>query len=258
MMHFPDDATQKIRRIEALLDEADAQLARGGATDEASYALRETRARYLPDTLRAYQDVPPSLRSERDASGRSPDELLLAQLDHLERATAQRLRELAAHSTDVVAANGAFLNERFGAAESLPAAEPIVTGSAPPQTLVRSFLDGIKGDAAGKPASLVAVAAERFNAIAPQLLSVQRGGFGFGAVEGFSLEVPVENGAMRFQLTARRSGIEATCAQVVRGIALRTESFSLDEWLQGLYEVLGTYVERDRHTRDTLTRFLEH
>jgi hypothetical protein len=257
MMHLPDDATQRVRRIEALLDEADAMLARGGTTDEAGFALRETRARYLPDTIRAYQDVPPSLRSERDASGRSPDELFAAQLDHLERATAQRLRELASHSTDTIAANGAFLTERFGAAASLPQAEPVVTSSAPPQTLVRSFLDGIHRDAGGKPASLVAVAAERFNAIVPQLLSVQRGGFGLGGVEGLSLEVPVQNGAMRFALTARRSGIEATCAKVVRGIALRTEAFDLDEWLQGLYEVLGTYVERDRHTRDTLTRFLE-
>ena len=96
MMQLPPDAAARASRIEALLDEAERVLAQGGAVDEASFSLRETRARYLPDTLRAYFDVPPSLRGERDASGRTPDELLIAQLDHLERATAQRLRELAA------------------------------------------------------------------------------------------------------------------------------------------------------------------
>ena len=100
MMHVPDEAAQRVSRIEALLDEAERVLSQSGMTDEATFSLRETRARYLPDTLRAYLDIPPSLRGERDAAGRTPDELLIAQLDHLERATAQRLREVAARSTD--------------------------------------------------------------------------------------------------------------------------------------------------------------
>jgi hypothetical protein len=59
-------------------------------------------------------------------------------------------------------------------------------------------------------------------------------------------------------LAAQRGGIEASVTNVVRGIALRTETVDLDAWLRGLYEDLGAYVDRDRHTRDTLTRFLEH
>src|SRR5271170_5463913 len=120
MMRVPDEAGQRVSRIEALLDEAERLLANAGVVDEASFSLRETRARYLPDTLRAYLDVPPSLRAERDAAGRTPDELLVAQLDHLERATAARLRELAARRTEGIAANGAFLTERFGPATALP------------------------------------------------------------------------------------------------------------------------------------------
>jgi hypothetical protein len=45
---------------------------------------------------------------------------------------------------------------------------------------------------------------------------------------------------------------------VVRGVALRTETVDLDVWLRGLYQDLGAFVERDRRTRETLTRFLEH
>jgi len=258
MMHVPDEAAQRVSRIEALLDEAERLLAQGGSLDEASYSLRETRARYLPDTLRAYLDIPPSLRGERDASGRTPDELLIAQLDHLERAAAQRLRELAARGTQGIAANAAFLTERFGPAAELPQAAPVAAVGAAPLALVRTFLDGIERDAGPQPASLVAVAAERFAQLVPQLLTVQRGRMGFGAVESLQLTIPVRDGALRYNLAAQRSGIEASATKVVRGIALRTETVDLDGWLRGLYEDLGAFVERDRKTRETLTRFLEH
>jgi hypothetical protein len=262
MMHVPDEAAQRVSRIEALLDEAERALAQSGVTDEATYSLRETRARYLPDTLRAYFDIPPSLRGERDATGRTPNELLVAQLDHLERATAQRLREVAARSTEGIAANGAFLAERFGPLAELPQAAPAEPVSAQPAmgaplALVRTFLDGIARDAGPQPAALVAVAAERFALLVPQLLTVQRGRMGFGAVEALQLTIPSGDSALRYNLTAHRSGIEASATKVVRGIALRTETVDLDAWLRGLYEDLGAFVERDRRTRETLTRFLE-
>jgi hypothetical protein len=63
---------------------------------------------------------------------------------------------------------------------------------------------------------------------------------------------------LRYTLATQRGGIEASVTNVVRGVALRTETVDLDAWLRGLYEDLGAYVDRDRHTRDTLTRFLEH
>lgn len=258
MMHLPPDAAARVSRIEALLDEAERVLGAGGMLDEAAYSLRETRARYLPDTLRAYLDVPPSLRGERDPAGRTPDELLVAQLDHLERATAQRLRELAARRTENIAANGAFLTERFGPADALPQAAPAEPVSSAPLALVRTFLDGIAQDAGPQPAALVAVAAERFGALVPQLLTTQRGALGFGPVQALQLTIPVRDGALRYSLAATRSGIEASATKVVRGVALRTESVDLDAWLRGLYEDLGAFVERDRRTRETLTRFLEH
>jgi hypothetical protein len=132
-----------------------------------------------------------------------------------------------------------------------------VAGGTAPIALVRTFLDGIGRDAGAQPGTLVALAAERFAAIVPQLLAVQRGRFGLGPIEGLQLEVPVRDGALRYTLTARRGGIEASATKVVRGVALRTEVVDLDEWLRGLYEDLGAFVERDRRTRDSLTRFLE-
>ncbi len=259
MMQVPPDAAMRVSRIEALLDEAERVAVPGSAVDEAIFSLRETRARYLPDTLRAYLDIPPSLRGERDATGRTADELLIAQLDHLERATAQRLRELAARGTEGIAANGAFLTERFGPAEALPEAAPAAAATSAPLALVRSLLDGIERDAGPQPAALVAVAAERFGSLFPQLLSTQRGRMGFGPVEALQLTIPLGDGSdLRFNLAAHRSGVEASATKVVRGVALRTETVDLDAWLHFLYETMGAYVERDRRTRETLTRFLEH
>jgi hypothetical protein len=257
MMRVPDEASARISRIEALLDEGERMLAADSTLDEASYSLRETRRRYLPDTLRAYLDIPPSLRGERDVAGRTPDELLIAQLDHLERATAQRLRDLAARGAENIAANGAFLTERFGPASALPEVAPALAAPSAPMALVRSFLDGIERDAGPQPASIVAVAAERFASLVPQLLTVQRGRMGFGAVEALQLTIPSGDRALRYNLAANRGGIEASVTNVVRGIALRTETVDPDAWLRGLYEDLGAYVERDRNTRETLTRFLE-
>lgn len=258
MMQLPDDAARRVAHIEAMLGEADAILARGAtATDEATYSLRETRSRYLPDTLRAYLDVPPSLRGEKDPTGRSPDERLVAQLEHLERAVAQRLRELAATTTTAVAANETFLAERFGPAAALPETQPATDAPAPSALLVRSYLDRIVQQTATQPTALVSVVAERFGALVPQLVTVQRGMFGMGTVEAVSIEVPVGEHAVRYTLTARRSGIEPSVTKVVRGVALRSERFDLETWLHGLYEDLGAYVEHDNRTRETLTRFLE-
>lgn len=257
-MHLPNDAAMRVRRIEALLDQADGLLARAGATDEATFSLRETRTRYLPDTINAYLDVPASLRGESDAGGKTPDARLTAQLEHLERATAQRLRELAARSTDTIAANGAFLTERFGAADALPEAGAVEVGAAPPATLVRTFFDRLSAEAGSQAGGLIVVAADKFSKIVPQLVRVQRAMFGMGAVEAFSIDVPVSDFAVRYSLAARRGGIEATATKVVRGVALKTLTVDLDAWLHDLYENLGAFIERDRATRDTLSRFLEH
>ena len=191
MMRVPDEAAQRVSRIEALLDEAERVLAGGNALDEASYSLRETRARYLPDTLRAYLDVPPSLRGERDASGRTPNELLIAQLDHLERATAQRLRELAARRTEGIAANGAFLTERFGPAGALPETAAVAAATSAPLALVRTFLDGIERDAGPQPAPSSRSRRSALRNWFRSCVSTQRGRMGFGAVEALQLTIPM-------------------------------------------------------------------
>lgn len=254
MSGLPAEAEALVGRIETLLGQAEALLARGGA-DEAAYALRETSKRYLPDTVSAYLDVPPA---RRDAAA---SEMLVEQLRLLERATAQRLSALAESAETALAANGAFLAERFGPVESLPEAPAALDlATAPPALLVRRAFERIDADAGGDAQALLDVAAQRLAQVFPALVSVRRGGFlGRGPVEELALDVPRGSDHLRYALARTAYGITATVTRYLRGIKNRTETVDVGEWTRGLIDDLGTYADRERGTREALTRlFREH
>jgi len=248
---LPAEAETLVARIEALLSQAEPLLAQSGG-DEAGYALRETERRYLPDTIKAYLDVPPA---RRDATA---DTMLVEQLRLLERATAQRLAVLSEAVQTALAANGAFLSERFGALETLPEApQNVEPATAAPATLVRRMLDTLQRDAGGDARALVERAGAQLTAAFPAIASVQRGGFfGRGPVEAIALDVPRAGGDLlryALQLTAR-GGVEATVTRYLRGIKNKTLAVDVGEWTRALIDDLTAYVERERTARDTLTR----
>jgi hypothetical protein len=249
MTELPQAAEAAVVRIEAMLDEARRLAANVPNSDEATYALKETERRYLPDTLAAYLDIP---ASQRDAAA---GEMVVGQLALLERATAQRLAALAETSRTTLAANGAFLSERFGALETLPEAPANVAATeAPSRTLVARFFEQLQQTAGTNPATLVELAADRFSKVLPAMTSVKRGLFG-GPARSVTLDVPHGDHVLRYALEAARSGVETSCTKVVRGIALRTERCDPDVWLHGLFDDVSAYAERDRATRDRLTSF---
>ncbi len=249
MTELPQAAEAAVARIEAMLDEARRLAASVPNSDEATYALKETERRYLPDTLAAYLDIP---ASQRDAASA---EMIVGQLALLERATAQRLATLAETSRTSLAANGAFLSERFGALETLPEAPAtLAETNAPSRTLVARFFEQLQQTAGTNPATLVNLAADRFSALLPALTTVKRGLFG-GPARSVVLDVPHGDHVLRYALEATRTGIETSCTKVVRGIALRTERCEPDGWLHGLFDDVSAYAERDRSTRDLLTSF---
>ena len=244
---LPAEAEAAVKRIEALLAQAEPLLGEG--SDEAAYALRETERRYLPDTVRAYLDIPPA---RRDATAAS---MLVDQLALLERATAQRLAALAERSENALSANGAFLTERFGPVESLPEAPAVDPGSAPPATLVRGVLNRMSAEAGPDPAALLEVAATRLAAAFPAVVAVHRGGFfGRGPVESLALTVPRGNDVLRYLLARDRFGVRAAVERHVGGIRLKTQTVGIPEWTAGLLDDLTTYVERERDARDVLAR----
>jgi hypothetical protein len=249
---LPAQAQALAARIESMLAQAETLLARGGS-DEAAYALRETERRYLPDTLRAYEDIPPA---RRDATA---EEMLVEQLRLLERATAQRLAVLAESAETALAANGAFLTERFGALDALPETPPVEeldAATAPPAVLVRRVLERLEAEAGPEPGAILERAAARLGAAFPAIATVRRGGLlGRGPVEQIALDVPRRDDLLRYALTRTRQGnVEATVTRYLRGIKNKTLAVDVGEWTHGLIADLGAYVERERGARDILTR----
>jgi hypothetical protein len=251
MAALPEEASLAVARIEAMLDEAERLIERGGATDESAFSLKETSRRYLPDTLDAYLNVPPS---QRDAVA---DALLVDQLRLLERATAQRLAALAQAGRSNLAANGAFLAERFGPEQTLPEIAPTATPAAygPPRALVARLFADLQVPGRSDPAQLLELAGRRFAAVFPNLTTVRRGLFG-GPPKSVALDVPRGADVLRYVLEADRAGVAASCTKVVRGVALRTERIDVGEWMRALLEDMSAYVERDRASRELLTAFL--
>jgi hypothetical protein len=250
---MPAEAETLVSRIEGMLAQAERLLAAGGS-DEAAFALRETERRYLPDTLKAFEDIPPA---RRDATAA---EMLVEQLKLLERATAQRLAVLSESAETALAANGAFLTERFGPAEALPEApaviEPAGGVNAPPATLVRRFLERLEADSGSEPAAILERAGARLAAAFPAIATVRRAGFlGRGPVEQVALDVPRRDDLLRYALARTRQGnVEATVTRFLRGIKNKTLVVDLGEWTQGLMADLGAYVERERGAQEFLNR----
>jgi hypothetical protein len=167
------------------------------------------------------------------------------------------LAVLAQAGQSALAANGAFLAERFAGADALPAVAPVeITGPpATPRALVARFFSDLQTPGRTDPAQLLGLAGQRFAAVFPALTTVRRGIFG-GAVKSVSLDVPRGADLLRYSLEAERGGVAATCTKVVRGVALRTERVDLGEWMHALLEDVSAYVTADRSARELLTSFL--
>ena len=251
MNALPPQAQALAARIESMLAQAETLLAQGGS-DEAAYALRETERRYLPDTLRAYEDIPPA---RRDATAA---EMLVEQLRLLERATAQRLAVLAESAQTALQANGQFLTERFGPIDALPETPPVDfvdPDTAPPAVLVRRLLERLESEGGSSPVAILERAAVRLAAAFPAVATVRRRGFlGRGPVEEIALDVPRMTDLLRYALLRTPRGVEATVTRYLRGIKNKTVTVEVGEWTRGLIADLAAYVERERGAREILAR----
>jgi hypothetical protein len=102
---------REARAIVALAREQDTRHAAGSLE---AFTARETLRSYLPETLAAYLAVPPAQRRVRCGGNLSPDEELSRQLRTLRHGLERAERSDADAAAARMAANGAFLRERFG------------------------------------------------------------------------------------------------------------------------------------------------
>jgi hypothetical protein len=70
--------------------------------------------------------------------------------------------------------------------------------------------------------------------------------------------VTLEIGSVRYSLASNgRGALEATRTRVVRDVAVRTESLSVEEWLRELSDALALELDRTGQGRGALTRLLQ-
>ena len=90
---------------------------------------------YLPQALDSYLAVPRAFAERRPvAGGRTPHDVLLEQLDLMDRKMQEVADDIARHDSDRLLANGRFLAERFsGSSLRIDAADaPVAVSVSPP------------------------------------------------------------------------------------------------------------------------------
>ncbi len=111
-----DDLYQKVVSIQgSILATLTGEGAPGDGADPNVYLIRQTALSYLPDAFATYLRVPRLMAERRRiADGRTPHDVLLEQLDLMDRRLADVADDIARHDSDKLLANGRFLAEKFG------------------------------------------------------------------------------------------------------------------------------------------------
>ena len=111
-----DDLCAKVVSIQgSILATLETEGAAGDAADPNVYLIRQTALAYLPDAFSTYLRMPRLMAERRAiAGGRTPHDVLLDQLDLMDRRLADVADDIARHDSDKLLANGRFLAEKFG------------------------------------------------------------------------------------------------------------------------------------------------
>ncbi len=111
----PSDVYGKVATIHAAILELLPRIDRLPPGSEDLYILRRIPLDYLPTTLEDYLTLPRSYASVGAGRGtKPPKQLLMEQLDLLEGKLAEISNDINAADADRLAANGRFLQDRFG------------------------------------------------------------------------------------------------------------------------------------------------
>lgn len=101
--------------------------------------------------------------------------------------------------------------------------------------------------------TLVPVLGTKLAEALPSRVALHHGGFfGNGPLDSFAVEM----GAWRFGLRVEHGQPIAERIHTVRGIALKTEAISLDEWIDALSASLAELAASSAHDRAALLRLL--
>ncbi len=110
-----DDLVAKVVSIQAsIMRTLEVESSPGDGADPNVYLIRQTALAYLPDAFSTYLRMPRLVAERRAiADGRTPHDVLLDQLDLMDRRLAEVADDVARHDSDRLLANGRFLAEKF-------------------------------------------------------------------------------------------------------------------------------------------------
>ena len=106
----------------------------GDGADPNVYLIRQTALTYLPDAFATYLRMPRAMAERRPiAGGRTPHDVLLDQLDLMDKRLADVADDMARHDSDKLLANGRFLADKFGVSSlqlgSMASAAPVAVSA---------------------------------------------------------------------------------------------------------------------------------
>jgi hypothetical protein len=121
------------------------------------------------------------------------------------------------------------------------------------EVLSAAIAAGLAREAAGDPGIFLDLLTRTLEATAPERVSVARGGlFGGRAIR----RVEVDLDEYRYRLhVGRGGGLTTERTRIVRGIALKTETLSMADWLQDLSRALVDYGRTHEAALDALKRY---
>ena len=103
--------------------------------------------------------------------------------------------------------------------------------------------------------AFVEVLAEKLERALPGRVQVERRSTRFLAKEKLVDRIQCQLGDARYVLSTR-NGLEAQRAKAVRGVVLKTEQLSLDDWLGALAHDLAAEAETNEHAQLALQQLL--
>lgn len=252
---LPEPAQRLVRAIEATIDEAEPLLNAPDAPADLAFNLRETRSKYLPETLRAYVSVPRSQRDAKDRNGRSAQDSLLEQLSILDRAVKRDLARVAKAKRSELSANASFLAERFDDRSMEISEAPDPGALASPGPGLRNWLPADTSE----NTSMVAYVGRKFQQAFPALTELRYGGiFGTGAAESVVVTLPQGAGtAFRYTLSAKSGILESSVSKLVHGTTIQTVRCPIEDWLQSLYDDLAEQARQHSDMRNALAALIQ-
>jgi hypothetical protein len=105
--------------------------------------------------------------------------------------------------------------------------------------------------------TFVEVLARKLEAALPAETTVERRGGGLFSRERHVNRIQIALGDNRFDLAAEGARLETSCARAVRGIVLKNDQVSLDEWIDRLSAELAAHARNNEQARLALERLLQ-